>query len=309
VGWFETDTGSGGPLVEHWVGGIWSMMGSTPKAAGSLSAVDCPGKASCFAVGGGLIEHWNGRGWHPMSHPQPPSGSVLSGISCPAATSCFAVGARRPGQHSLTLVLHWNGRTWSIEGSPNLANRQYLGLRAVSCPSASSCFAVGSDFIEDWNGHAWSVMPTGGNGGTVLNAVHCMTLRSCIAVGSTYIPSDGSTGPEANYWNGSEWREMRVPRVSSSINTTTLNGIDCPNTTSCFAVGSYYTDTGSTRSSIIEHWNGNSWSIMPSPHVFPLSELQSASCWAPHGCIAVGDFYVEGENHLPVFKTLAERYR
>ena len=88
------------------------------------------------------------------------------GIACPAATSCFAVGWWQDPSSGATktLVDHWDGAVWSIQTSPNPVGEKNL-FRSVSCPSPTSCFAVGENqsgstqttLIEHWNGTAWTV--------------------------------------------------------------------------------------------------------------------------------------------------------
>ena len=41
------------------------------------------------------------------------------------------------------MIEHWNGSTWSKQGSPNPSNALNSGLSSVSCPTVTSCFAVG----------------------------------------------------------------------------------------------------------------------------------------------------------------------
>jgi hypothetical protein len=42
------------------------------------------------------------------------------------------------------LVEQWNGTTWSIVTSPNPSGSTQPTLAAVSCPSTTSCYAVGN---------------------------------------------------------------------------------------------------------------------------------------------------------------------
>ena len=96
-----------------------------------------------------------------------------------------------------------DGTSWSIVASPNAANptgtaNGYLG--AVSCPTATTCFAVGyanvnetwRTLIEQWNGTAWSIVTSpnpSGAASTQLAGVSCVSAASCFAVGtySTYV--------------------------------------------------------------------------------------------------------------------------
>ena len=94
------------------------------------------------------MERWNGTSWSIVTSPNP-SGtaeSVLSSVSCPSTTSCFAVGSNLTTSHTKTLVEHWNGTSWSIVTSPNPSGATDSALSGVSCPTTTSCYAVG-----DWS--------------------------------------------------------------------------------------------------------------------------------------------------------------
>ena len=152
-------------LVLGWNGSKWSIVkspgGPTGKYA-TLSGVSCPSPKSCYAVGNysaspvstaplhSLIEHWNGTGWTRVAgaDPAPAVRSALSGVSCPSATSCVAVGGDSGASgRSSTLVQTLSGSTWSLGSSPNPSGAVNAFLHAVSCRSASACFAVG-DFDQ-----------------------------------------------------------------------------------------------------------------------------------------------------------------
>ena len=90
-----------------------------------------------------------------------------------------------------TLAESWNGSSWSIVASANPGTDPFLSQ--VSCPTATSCVAVGSDhsgssdqtLIESWNGTSWSVVssPDTGTGDNVLYGVTCLTPSDCQAGG------------------------------------------------------------------------------------------------------------------------------
>jgi hypothetical protein len=69
-----------------------------------------------------------------------------------------------------------------------------------------------------------------------------------------------------------------------------LDGVSCPTTKSCFAVGYDSTRDGFSVTGVVEHWNGRgSWSIMigtPSPTND--TALDGVSCPSPTNCFAVG---------------------
>ena len=81
--------------------------------------------------------------------------NILSSISCTSPTSCIAVGnfggvSSTGGFANFgTLADQWNGSTWSILNTPDVSmqgfNEGYSSsFDSISCPSSSSCVAVGS---------------------------------------------------------------------------------------------------------------------------------------------------------------------
>ena len=64
--------------------------------------------------------------------------------------------------------------------------------------------------------------------------------------------------------------------------------VACPGPTSCFAVGTKVSGDSSTFRSLIEHWNGRTWSIVASPNAKEGGFLFAVSCPATTSCMAVG---------------------
>lgn len=78
-----------------------------------------------------------------------------------------------------------------------------------------------------------------------------------------------------------------MPDVNGVINGSSLYGVSCVSASDCWAVGFYGNDFDQT---LIEHWDGASWSIVPSPNKSPTSfnELFSVACVSSTDCWAVG---------------------
>jgi len=237
-------------LVERWNGAKWSIIASPSPTVGGgsvLSAVSCTSAASCFAVGwnniGGagepttIVERFNGKTWSIDTNARPRSFSALNGVSCASATSCMAVGysqtaaARFQFGPPKTLVQRWNGKTWSIVASPNPGTTN-SELAAISCPSATSCIAVGqftnaSDrdsafktLVERWNGTAWSQVASPNSAGATVSqpaGVSCTAPTGCVAVGHYTTSTDPravDAGPFktlAQKWNGAAWSIVAGP--------------------------------------------------------------------------------------------------
>jgi hypothetical protein len=297
----------GRTLIESWNGKIWTIDPSPNNgtSGNALSAVSCISATSCVAVGvyispravQNLVEFWDGRTWSVV--PSPDEGrqeNALYGVSCSTARSCVAVGHYLGSSAFRTLVESWNGVTWTIVPSPNVGLDDVLD--AVSCPSATWCTAGGSSvgppgtektLIESWNGARWSVVPSP-NLGTYDNFVDvaCASARFCQAVGFFAKGHVFQTLTEA--WNGARWSITPSPDTGSYDNV--LYGVSCPATDSCEAVGRWSETSRSAPRTLVEAWNGRTWSITPSPNHGPAeNELEAVACTLVTSCRAVGVYY------------------
>ncbi len=291
----------------------WSIVASPNPGSlvDELSGVSCAGPSSCVAVGfqgsgplnnqtgGTLVESWDGTSWEIMPSPNPSgaTNSVLNAVSCTNADNCIAVGnSESPDE---TLVEAWNGTSWSIVPSPNPTGTG-TGLDSVSCTGPDNCVAVGTfrpggdraiqeTLVESWNGTSWSIVPSPDpqpnfNGFNALIAVSCTAATSCMAVG--YV---GTVPQEilALSWDGTSWSVLPTPDPGSRYNY--LNSVSCIDTNDCTAVGSLG-NTGSQGQTLVESWNGSTWSVVPSPSPGVTSSyLDAVSCVdSLSGCVAVG---------------------
>jgi hypothetical protein len=230
--------------------------------------------------------------------------NTLSSISCTSSTSCIAVGnfggvssTGRIANYG-TLADQWNGSTWSILNTPNVAMQGFnvgysSSFDSISCPSSSSCVAVGSSgptnlgipvaLAEIWNGSTWSIQstPDPGDGGT-LSGVSCASDTACVAVGSFgHTPQ-----PFAETWNGTSWSLETVPSPSGATYAY-LSDVSCSSPTECIAVGSY--GNGSVDSyAFAEAWDGTTWSVQSTPNPSGDNAFSSVSCSSADWCVAVG---------------------
>ncbi len=118
----------------------------------------------------------------------------------------------------------------------------------------------------------WRVIPGPNPGGSQngLNAVAAISANDIWAVG-TFSRSNNSNGSQAliAHWNGKQWSS--VPSPNSQLALNILNGVAAVSPDSVWAVG-YDTDSSPSPGTfpagthtLIEHWNGSQWSIVPSP--------------------------------------------
>ena len=208
-----------------------------------------------------------------------------------------SLGRATSASATLTVV---PGLPWSILPNPNLTTQQAL-LAGLSCPSATSCAAVGgylnSSFIgvglaESWNGKKWAIEaspnPTGANY-ISLSAVSCVSAAACTAVGY-YLNQAENSVTLAESWNGKKWAIEQSPNPAGAKGSS-LVGVSCASDAACTAVGDYVNKSGNTVP-LVEVWNGTKWAIKPSlnPTGAKYSSLSAVSCTSAAACTAVGDY-------------------
>jgi len=301
----------------------WSIVTSPDTSSTQynfLDGVTCASASNCWAVGyfdnvsgyaQTLIEQWNGTSWTIVTSPNTTTvtgatqSNVLYGVTCVSASNCWAVGESSDATTGIarTLIEQWNGTSWSIVTSPNSSAAENNYLEAVTCVSASNCWAVGNSYsgsgvtnqtlIEQWNGTSWSVVTSLNTSTTQpnwLSGVTCASASECWAVGYS------STGTDINMvyqtlieqWDGTSWAIVPSPNTS----TTEFNflfGVTCASASECWAVGYGSDDNGYDRT-LVEQWNGSAWAIVTSPNTSSTQNnfLESVTCVWQSDCWAAG---------------------
>ncbi len=305
VGYYAvTESSHQQTFAEHWNGTSWSVVptpNGNPNSNNALSGVACPSANACVAVGyydnpssnnQTLVESWNGTSWSIVSSPNADAHyNSLGGVACTSVTNCVAVGDS--GSPSKTLFESWNGTAWSIVPSPSGTGNNFFG--SVSCPLPTSCMALGTalnlPLFESWNGSAWSIVPNPSPSGVMsfeLNSLTCANPSFCVAVGDQQVASM-SYPTLIEMWNGTSWSIVSSPSEPSSYENI-LNGVSCTDPTNCVATGHWSDVNDTTDHTLIERWDGTSWSIMNSPNTSSTDQddLNGVTCSAGTQCIAVG---------------------
>ena len=237
--------------------------------------------------------------WAVASTPSPPgSTSTLASTSCVSSDFCVAVGAFGTTSALNTLVETFNGTSWSIVPSPTPTGID--ALDGVSCTSSSFCLAVGlsmnqdlqfRSFSEVFSGSKWSIVPSPnpGSGDNLLTGVACSSSSSCVAVGAYDNGTDAPSRTLAATFNGSSWSVVSSPNSGSSDDG--LASVSCVSSTDCVAVGSvgdYDNESGPGSQTLVETFNGSSWSITPSADGSADDYLDGVWCGSSGSCTAVG---------------------
>jgi hypothetical protein len=324
-----SDSAAAQPIAARWDGTAWSAQ-AVPTPSGlriaGLTGVACGTGSTCVAVGDAwtandpapLALRSNGTSWTttPVPPPNGAVGTVLGGVACAGAGECFAAGGsgrdvgsdvrvepRRP------LVERWNGSNWVL--APGSGTGPAGILHAVTCATATACFAVGerddgTTLIERWNGTTWSVAasPSPAHTAVQLLGVACGSPTACVAVGATET-DDNFDAAFAERWNGTTWSIVAVPTFAAPPYVSWLRAASCISATDCWAGG------GATNGRVLlEHWNGSAWSFAPQQST--PGDISGVSCVAANGCVAVGDGIVEqwnGTSWAPVSSSASDAVR
>jgi len=251
----------------------------------------------------------------------------FKGVNCTSESDCWAVGHYFFADPTLgvwrTLIEHWDGASWSIVSSPNANTNGDNYLTSITCVSASECWAVG--YYSDrpgsqlyrtltlrWAGGSWSIVSSANTDSAqanLLNGVTCMSASECWAVG--YSGSGSENRALIERWDGTSWSIVSSPNIGTGANQ--LFSVACTSDTDCWTVGRYYPGppVGGLAQTLIERWNGTSWTIVASPNVPDQgtnSQLLAVACASASECWAVGYSDLAYDGTTGTAQTLTEHW-
>ncbi len=196
---------------------------------------------------------------------------------------------------------------WSVVPSPNGSSSS--GLSGVATVSANDVWAVGGSgsqtLIENWNGTSWSVVtsPNPGSQYNHLNGVTAVSASDVWAVGYYANSNSSVTQTLVEHWNGTSWSVVTSPSPASSNNE--LFSVSAVSASDVWAVGfiSTTTATGPIDQTLVEHWNGTSWSVVKSAnpgstnaHLAGVAAVSSKDVWAVGDSTNFGKTLIEHWN-------------
>jgi hypothetical protein len=270
------------------------VFGGTAFAAGGWTAVSVPGTGNNVTLNGAsartntdawavgtqfgaagqappppVTYHWTGTAWSLISTPALGVNSALLAVSASSATDAWAVGFEVLGRHQhSTLLEHWNGTAWSVDTADAIKSPT-TELNAVLDLSPVNAYAVGlgsGPQLEHWNGTAWQPVTLPGTAfqPAAGQSISASSASDIWVVGSAFDSVTGKTIAEALHFNGTVWAV--VPMAQPDPNTPTIGAVTAISPTDAWAVGEQIGATSPTGGgTLIEHWNGSSWSVVPSP--------------------------------------------
>lgn len=246
-----------------------------------LHAASASSLKDVWAVGQAAI-HFDGKKFTAFAMPDinGDNTSRIGGVADLAPNNVWAVGLINIGLPNPNQVIeHFDGTAWSIATGPTFLPNDQPSLESITAISPSDMWAAGFiltnntlslfPLFEHYDGTSWTAFETQFNDGTMFG-VSADATNDVWAVGTVAL---GATITE--HYDGTTWTV--VPSPSPGLGFNILEGVKALAPNDVWAVGYYTKDVNSTRPALtlIEHYDGTRWSIVPSPNVGPHSVYQS----------------------------------
>lgn len=161
--------------------------------------------------------------------------------------------------------------------------------------------------VEHRNGTSWSIVPTPTiPGAGYFRGITAVAPNNLWAVGA-FTASDGHQHPLTEHWNGTTWVIIPSPGVVSNDNS--LIEVSGVGPHDVWTVGDTFYGGPPPYvnfKSLIEHWDGRSWRIVPSPNgtnhtvLYGIKAISGTLAWT------VGEYSPSAQGY-PIY-TLAERW-
>lgn len=241
--------------------------------------------------------------WAIVPSPSPGTArNILFSATGAPGGQVWAVGDRvSPGKARFVAPIaeRWNGSAWSARVMPgNQSN-----LLGVFAPARTDAWAVGFFIIElentlpvidHFNGHAWSMVASPRISFGVLSGVAGTSGRNIWAVGRKLARH---TVTIIEHYDGHTW--TRVASPSPVTNYIDFGAINVISRHDIWVAGDYLNASGVFRT-LIEHYNGRAWAIVPSPDIGAGDNyLSGIAALGPRDVWTVGRAFV-GSRFVPL---------
>src|SRR6267142_1673993 len=133
---------------------------------------------------------------------------------------------------------------------------------SVPQPAASES----TPLVSGAQSNDWSIVSSPDTSATEHNAlrgVTCVSASECWAVG--YYLTENAAQTLIERWDGTSWSIVSSPNTSATQSNFLL-GVTCRSASESWAVGHSYSGANFVAQTLIERWNGTSWSIVSSPN-------------------------------------------
>lgn len=221
---------------------------------------------------------------------QYPFVNSLADVEVIAVDDIWAVGAGTIDRAEYgSQIQHWDGTEWTLVPHPTAET-----LNGIGAVSVDDVWAVGSPpspnsplVIMRWNGLEWSKVPTPDIYGGTLAALTVISPSDIWAVGTYFDQVTYVTLTLTLHWDGTEWTVVPSPSPEICQNCRNqLLDVAAVSENDVWAVGSS-SRPGYPSYSIVQHWDGTQWSLVPVPplsvtshHLYGVTTISTNDLWA-----------------------------
>jgi hypothetical protein len=255
-----------------------------PNFNNGLFAVSASSPTDIWAVGESVV-HFDGTKWTAFTPAEQRHISSLNGVVAISPTLAWAGGIVGAGSGAPNQIIEqWNGAQWSVFPGPKFPAGDQPAIYAMTSTSANDIWAIGSLLADDGQLLYFLFEHYDGAGWTFTSSLSGDAfLRGASADATNDVWAVGFNGPEnddsrtlAMHFDGSTWTAAKTPSVGNGANQ--LNGVLALAPNDVWAVG-FSTPVAppsqAATLTLIEHFDGTSWSVVPSPNMGPNSIYQS----------------------------------
>jgi hypothetical protein len=142
--------------------------------------------------------------------------------------------------------------------------------------------------------------PNGGtqSSGNVLLATAAVSSIDAWAVGAAPNPTQYLTAPLAEHWDGTQWSIIPTPLISTP--TAQLNSISAVDSNDVWAAGFSDNPNCLCGKTVVEHWNGSSWTKLKTPSPGVADYLTGIAAVSANDVWAVGYEWISNFTELPL---------
>ncbi len=251
----------------EWNGRAWVRFKPQPPASnvGCLSPKFCVELIEDDQLPDAEVYWTGGSTWSPMPGTDSGCGGAwcdITSFGCSSATNCQDsgnyCGDSDCDDGTFDYSDTWNGTTWN-----DTTNNGPPGGGYQACGGRSFCLAFSPPHLasasNDW-GANWHDASAGlaaacshaANCGTYPVQLVCDSSRSCLAL-------NGPDPTGAVVWNGTKWTFVKLALIGGHL--PKITALACGGPGNCMASGTYQLNPRGAAKPVIEHWNGNSWTV------------------------------------------------
>ncbi len=287
------------PMVGSHPACQWRVV-PTPVGEGQLEGVSGTSADDVWAVGHSTTEfdmppiilHWDGRQW--SNAPKQPSHAWLFGVSSLSPSDAWAVGYEPLLSGDQPLTMHWNGMFWRVVPTQDFTFG--ARLQSVSARGSRDVWAVGywaaigaiHPLVLHWDGTSWTQVPApdADSNNNQLESVTAVAADDVWAVGFRDTETFYTFGPLIEHWDGTAWSVVSSPSALGSEGV--LSSVSGTSGSNVWAVGNVTPDAYPAES-LIEHWDGTRWRLVPHSlrprysGLLGVSALSADDAWAVGG--------------------------